>query len=243
MKVALHCWSSPVQVIHWYSTRGDPSERLCRKVWCKKIQRQIHKALGYDRARGGTGTVNTWSIVSVINGDFSSLTPPALWIWTPLFSVFNIIFLLLSTAAWAEGQTNTEQPAVPERPWADVSSESWTSSACPPLPGWRLHPRQSGYKVWLPWTEQSGRSGCWGTGRLQRRQKRAVLMKIYRQLKHPHHSVFPPLAWRPRSSKVCLVLCLKWDSRICLIFLIHGRSHIYCSPLQNNPSLGKEWTH
>lgn len=159
------------------------------------------------------------------------------------FLSLTSFFSPLNTWAWAEGQTTTERPAVPERPRADVSSESWTSSTCPPLPRCRPHPRQSGYKVWSPWTEQSGRSGCWGTGRLQRRQKRAVLVKTYRQLKQPYHPVFPPLPRRLRSPKVCLFFCLKWDSRVCLIFLIHGRSQIYCSPLQNNPSLGKEWTH
>lgn len=57
--------------------------------------------------------------------------------------------------------------SVPEHPWADVSSESWTSLESPALPGWRPRPRRPGYKVWSPWTAQSGRSGCWETAPLQ----------------------------------------------------------------------------
>lgn len=62
--------------------------------------------------------------------------------------------------------------AVPEHPQAGVSLESWTSSRCLSLQEWRLCPREPGYRVWSPWTGQSGRSGCWETGPLQKRRKK-----------------------------------------------------------------------
>lgn len=73
--------------------------------------------------------------------------------------------------------TEWQQEALPEHPWAGVSSESWTSSESPALPGWRPRPRPPGCMVWPPRTERSGHWGCWGTAPLREKHRRSSLIQ------------------------------------------------------------------
>ena len=147
---------------------------------------------------------------------------------------------------------------VPEHPWAGVSSESWTSSGCPSLPGWRPHPRPPGCRVGSPWTEQSGRSGCSETAPLQKgNQERGGSAKSQTTRKHtnkrrgllafhfysPHEAggtpwfvvgvLFPLAPWG-----IFWIRLVQWET---FPLSTAGLCSLLCP--QNNPSVGQEGHH
>lgn len=110
-----------------------------------------------------------------------------------------------------------EKVLLPEHPLAGVSSGSWTSWGCPSLQGWRPPPHQPDCRVGSPWTERSGRSGCWETGQLQNSKKH-----IKKRL------------------SLCLLssFCPFLDQTLVIWDVSSIRNN--CSPPQNNPSFGQE---
>lgn len=114
--------------------------------------------------------------------------------------------------------------AVPERPQAGVSSESWTSWRCPSLLAWRLRPRQRGYTVESPWTERSGHSGCSTTGQLQK-DKRVRCWKVHMSTWKPGNRLGFSAAFShvKKFQSVLLIVFDLSNKRDCLIWknLLH----------------------
>lgn len=141
--------------------------------------------------------------------------------------------------------TERQEEALPGHPWADVSSESWTSSESPAPPGWRPRPRPPGYRVWPPRNGRSGRWGCWETAPLWEKHRRSVSIKKKRKSAWKRKLLICRHVGQRAASSVLPLLLLPFVCsrtlllQSCLICFIWS----HCSPLQNNPSSGQKGNH